>query len=169
MAHDLDVHESCALRPQLDHGLDAAHAGLRIDIGMAADGDGAMSAARLDRSARPRDHLLLRDRRRQRAIGRGSADQRAGGIIEQRAGPRLVEMLVHIDQTRQHQLPVHCENLCIALGQRRPDLGDASVATDSDVEKFRRGRAKAQNSSTADHQRTAHVAPINSVLDCPAK
>jgi hypothetical protein len=83
MADDLDAHAILTLRPQLDHRLDAANAGLRIDIGVAADRNGAVGAARLDGSAPARDHLFFRDRGRQRAVGGSGALERAGGIIEQ--------------------------------------------------------------------------------------
>ena len=141
----------------MPHRLDAAHATLRVDIGVAADRDRAMGAAGVDCRTRARNHLFFCNRGRQCAICGGGAFQCTGRIVEQSAGPRLVEMLVHVDKARQHQLSAKREDLGAIVGQRRADLGNAPIAADPDVERLERRRPEAQDAAPTKYQGTAHV------------
>ena len=160
MGNDLDTHPVDAALTQRDHRLDAAQLTGGFDIGMAADGDGAARAAGLHGCAGARDHRLACDARRDGAVGRDRAVQRAVGIGKKPPRARLVEMLVDVDEARQDQSTVEREHLGLRIGQLRGDGSDAAVAADADVKRFGIGGAGAQHAPAAQDQVTTHPRPL---------
>ena len=138
MRHHLQGDAVAAAFAQSHHCLDAAQLGLRFDIGVASDRDRTVGDADVDGALGPRHDVVDGDGRGEIAIAGGGALQRRTWIGDHRARARLVEMLMGVDQSGNDELAAQVDHLRIGGAiERRSQRGDAAVAADAEIERFR--------------------------------
>ncbi len=120
---------------QFDHRFYAANLGLRINVGMSADGDRSVGEAGFERTGRARNHVIACHSGRKSLVAGQRAIERPGWISDDPPGPRLVNMLVQIDQSRNDQLALKIDVFDVRDGAlRSTDCRNASVRIHENVE-----------------------------------
>ena len=119
---------------KFDHRLDTARLRVRIDVGVAADRHSAACKARFECTRSARQDALFGHSRREGLIARKRAGNIASRVLDQPAGTRFIEVLMHVDETGHHQFATEFDLLVqLADRQSRSNPGNAAISPNLDL------------------------------------
>ena len=119
---------------KFDHRLDTARLRVRIDVGVATDRHSAARKARFECTRSARQDALFGHSRREGLIARKRAGNIASRVLDQPAGTRFIEVLMHVDKTGHHQFATEFDLLVqLADRQSRSNPGNAAISPNLDL------------------------------------
>ena len=119
---------------KFNHRLDTARLRVRIDVGVAADRHSAARKARFECTRSARQDALFGHSRREGLIARKRAGNIASRVLDQPAGTRFIEVLMHVDETGHHQFATEFDLLVrLADRQSRSNPGNAAISPNLDL------------------------------------